>query len=991
MKINNFYVSYKRDTRLLLYWMIKTSNAIIKSLEDSGDGVPLGLNVTGQVTVSDLVPMSALIVKYHTNTPSTIYRLFQSVIELRSIYYSQFQQLAVVSPDEELERSNSTHKHFIDTLTEAFRVLGGETWLCREQEKKTKSDEEGSDSSPFAFTNKFSVLDLDSDPENHDAPEDANSEGSDKESDSGAPRQKRQKQNSRKKKKKGKGKNTQRDGKSSQTDGQFLDGVPLESCRIIEDDDMTEYVMAVLALTGDLIQLRLYLEEIWHRVAYKDLNSAVAATVSKMAVAMIKQSEATIFLDFPGYESYEMIKQTITRGDVEKAENEFRLIIRTKGAESSWEATETLLDIKELFLIHAYNDLVDFITDYQKTRSGKPTKRMLAQIDKWDPNLNLKEATKEERIKWRRSYTINWLYDLVNVTACVAIHGKNAGREGYVFEQMDWSDNGPLKPYRRMFGLNEFASEVTTLAMQKPGSNIRHRIPPHLVFQLQCIIDAWTVSRGWVISGVKGHVLSEPAQSFQPRRDLDIFLGRESWSSARDKGFFRGTHTLKSVYMRFKSSSKSFDHTMDCIRILEKLGFEFLDALGKCKNFDSVSLWLPSRFATTNANGVWDYSPFFCGAGLAEALELMYRSIMILWDGMREPMLVVHLHNMLIRRRYLRQPVSLYSRLGTMFADSFFSGGKAPNHDYIEAFHSHVNKMVTRKVFLQEKKNRRAAGKVSHTGEFLELIILRLFKQKSSLLLYRAADWDPDRVPDCDIDPRSALALVRLGQTRRIRDPATSLWRLEDTELVKRTRAAGMDELFITALDPFFERLKIERQVQMAQMTLCLPDCSSTQLSWLREANKPSSKEESNEEIRDCEMTAEMMLNILYNDIHGDLCGGPVPFSSLNYIWITIRMLQYFEELERESQNSGSPLFKLLFIGDSESDDMYYMQRDKRLLVSLRALGGGDDELLKSMAKVFERCGGKFSDYTYWGDEDDEVKRSREVVVEPSNPDCCVM
>lgn len=138
---------------------------------------------------------------------------------------------------------------------------------------------------------------------------------------------------------------------------------------------------------------------------------------------MVKQSEITIFSEFPGYESFETIKQIIMRGDIEQANDEIPCTIHLDGCAKP---TEALLDIKELFLIHTYHDLVDFITDYQKTRSGKPTKRMLAQIDNWNPNLDLQKATSKERIKWRRSYTINWLYDLVNITAGVAIHEQNA-------------------------------------------------------------------------------------------------------------------------------------------------------------------------------------------------------------------------------------------------------------------------------------------------------------------------------------------------------------------------------------------------------------------------------------------------------------------------------------------------------------------------------------------------------------------------------------
>lgn len=54
MSSHNTYLAYKRDSRHLLYWMIWTSNAIIKTLpaaQDAQDDQPQAPNVTGQITV----------------------------------------------------------------------------------------------------------------------------------------------------------------------------------------------------------------------------------------------------------------------------------------------------------------------------------------------------------------------------------------------------------------------------------------------------------------------------------------------------------------------------------------------------------------------------------------------------------------------------------------------------------------------------------------------------------------------------------------------------------------------------------------------------------------------------------------------------------------------------------------------------------------------------------------------------------------------------
>lgn len=973
MKVDNFYVSYKRDTRLLLYWIIKTSNAIIKKLKDSAHKVALEVNTTGQVSVSDLIPLSELIVKYHGDIPSTIYHLFQSVIKLRSIYHSQFQQLAAATPSEELETNNSTHKFFIDTLTRAFEVLGGENWLSKERTKRASNDKvDGFDTSTFEFTNEFSLLDLESASENDDGL-DANSEESDKQS---APSRKKRKL--RKGKKRVKARKTHRDCKSSKSDGRAPD-VTLESYRIIEDDDMTEYFMAVLALTRDMLQFRLFLQDVWRKVAYNNLNSAVAAAISNIAVAMVKQSEITIFSDFPGYESYERIKQAILRGDTGQSNNEIRCTIVVEGLAQT---TKALLDKKELFLIHTYHDLVDFITDYQKTRSGKPTKRMLAQIDNWNPNLNLQKATKEERIKWRRSYTINWLYDPVNITACVAVHGEHAKNEHYVLEEMDWSDQGPLRSHHRMFGLINFAAEVTTLAMQKHGTDFRHKISPHLVFHLQCIIDAWTVSRGWAICWMKGHVLSDPAQNFQPRRDLEVFLGCENWKEEKGDGFFQAIIMLDKCLVRLKHKGRSLEVIQECIGILDELRLEFLDALGKCTIFHSLSALLPSRFASRNPNGAWDYSPFLCGAGLAEGLELLYRSIMVLWEGMPEPMLIIHLHHMLVQKGHLKQTISLYGNLGMIFSGSFFSGGQLPISGFFKAFHSQFGKSPSREES-QKMMNRRAVEKATRARDLLNLVPLPCFKQKSSLTMYASADWDPDRVPDSDVDPLSALGLIRLSQTRRIRDPVTSVWRLEETDLVQRARAAGMGESIISALDPLFEMFRDERQAQMDRVRSEYP-------SWLYDVNKASKKAESSVKSTKCEVTAERLLRIIYKDVHNDVCGRLRAFSNLSYIYITMQIILTFEKFESECQTSSNPTFRLPPFDDAELGDQWGMPTSVHLALS--ALHGKDEELLKSMAAVFERGGGRFMDYLYWKAEDeDKDETSRGPVTEDCSPDCCVM
>lgn len=384
-------------------------------------------------------------------------------------------------PDPEMEKSNVTHKHFIDALQEVFEVLGGPAW-ARDQQSQTRSQATQAGAGKEAeldaeldaevekanFSNRFAALGLGNSA--HDGPDTTTADPSDgEESDvepksAAAGQQRRQARPGRGKKKKS-GKRTKKSKQAVKPEPQTLDQVPLESYRIIGDADgiVTDYLLAVYALFEESIDLRLYMSGVWHDVAYKGLNGAVAATLADLATAMVKRTEAAIMIEFPGHESYETVMRTITRGNIKKAMSNFSISIhRVSDADGRTEKMEEAkLDAKEQFLIYAYQDLVDFVTDYQATRSGKPTKRMLEQIDKWDPAFDLRRATKEQRLRWRRSYTINWLYDLVTVYSSIVVRRNTMKGENHVYEKVDWSADGQWSEHVRLYGINEFAASVT--------------------------------------------------------------------------------------------------------------------------------------------------------------------------------------------------------------------------------------------------------------------------------------------------------------------------------------------------------------------------------------------------------------------------------------------------------------------------------------------------------------------------------------------------
>ena len=796
MASRSSYLEYKQNTRYLLYWVIHTFNKVLEtnlSKEQDAD-TQITPNTTGKTSVSGFVSMAKYIAQHLDAAPSPIYGLFQSVIRARSAAYDIFQQIAAGENDPEIEKSNSSHKHFIDALTEAFGILGGNKWQEGQWPEGKEQTDAGGVLESVLFANKFNALSVSGGP-----PDEQDDQGDGQDAAAAAESTKRDKPKQKKQARPGKGKNSKQSNKKknkrqAEAKQPSLDDVPLESYSIVEDQEgvNVDYYLAVLDLLKEMIGHRNLLQGLWHDVAYDDMNSAVAGTVSKLAIASIQQLEFSTFLDIPGRDSFESAIRTITRGTLEEPKSFLTASLHLYRNTEHHMSKEVDLDVKEHFFICAYLDLVDFITDFQKTRTGKPTKSMLAEIRNWDPQLDLQRATKQERIRWRRSYAINWLYDLVNLFSAIVVQRNTLRGESHVYENVDWSVNGPWNHHRRLFGLNEFAGFVTTLAMQRPSTSFRHRIFPHHVFQFQCILDSLTVSQGWSLSVLRGHVLEPPPSGFRPRRDVDLFLDRENQRIGR--GCLQAVDVLRQLFEKDGALNENTNRHKASYDILEGMQYDFINWLGESKYMEGLNTIPPSRFSNTNANGLWEYSPFLCGVGLMEGLELMYSIGVMLWDRMPEPMLIIHIHNMLVQKGYIQRPIGVYDALQELFAPSFFVNSEAPKSNFYAALSARVEETGSRLATFSRRRDASVARAANDIHGIMDAHSNRFFKQRSNLVLYRQAEWNIDRIPDDRLSITSLLASIRLSETKHVVDPETGLKRLENTELAVRARAAGMDE-----------------------------------------------------------------------------------------------------------------------------------------------------------------------------------------------------
>jgi len=654
--------------------------------------------------------------------------------------------------------------------------------------------------------------------------------------------------------------------------------------------------------------------------------------------------------------------KTITRGDPEKAQGNFHLTLHRIGPsdDKAEKVQETDIDVKEQFMIHTYWNLLDFITDFQHTHSGKPTGRVLAEVRDWDPNFNLQQATKEQRMKWRRAYTINWLYDLVNVFSAIVVQRNTMKGQNWKLDTVDWSVNGPWNKHRRLFGLNEFAGEITTLAMQKAGTNIRQRILPHTVFQLCCIVDSLTVSRGWSLNTLRGHVLIPPAPRYRPRRDVDLLLDHEN-----ERILHGYCHAVDALVQFLENDSMLHGNPTrheNQTEMLKELRDDFVDWLGESKYMHGLTTIPPSRFSSINSNGLWGYSPFLCGVGLMEALELTYGINFLFWDRMPEPMCAIHLHNMLVQKGYISEQVGLYASLQQFFKDALFVDGKVPTFGFVDSFAAVCNETGSRRAVFQRRALRRNIGQtaVDLHGLF-DTNVNRFFKQKSLLMLYRKADWLPEKVPDEEVNPMSMLGAIRIGQTKLIKDPATGKIVFENSPIVNRARSFGVDEATLLNMASASSMLKDLNPDIPESLLPPLPEGGTRgSFQW---KNRRGTSDNGILNGRE-----NNVLNLLKYDLIHDVCGEGGPLSSLNYVWVTIEFMLLFSRIENELKRLRNPLWVRAYEEDP------FLTREKRASLTMLALAMEDDECLRVMAEMFQNPRAGWMQHIYWEELDDEDK-----------------
>lgn len=916
----NAYAAYKRDNRYLLHWMINTSNSIIKRLSSQGsfNDISLSINSMGETTVAELVIMSKMIASHVSPIPTIVYRLLKSVIKARVAAYTFFVETAAENQEPEVEEQNASHKYFIDALEEILRNLGGENW----SETKAQAHENNCTSiEQVAPTNKFTALQLDGADDEQDQSDDPYAQQTQ------GTRQPRPRKSKGNRKNISKKKRPQESSKAEHS----LESVPLESCRIIEGSEGTvaEYLVAVHDLLTECVTLRQTVQHFWRQVAYNRKHIAVAGAVSNAAIAMIRRASSELFVDFPGHDSFETIIHTITHGRGINALCNFPVAFHNDGATIETKSQ----DVREQLSTYVYHDLLDFIHDFQKTHSGKPTKQMLKQIANWDPHADPQQLSQEERRRWCRSYTINWLYDLVNVFRGFAdgLHStvKDLGRSRGEANTVDTRHlPSPL------YGVNEFAGFVVSLVKKSYGTDISTKILPHHVFQLQCMVDSMAVSRGCFYDAASGDIVEPPPIGFNPRRSLDSFL----WTGSSDY-FEEGFLPTATLMMDCLAEDPAHcctargrrSYALESLEILHTL---FKSCLGKNSAIELDYATSPSRFDNTNPHGLWHYSPFTCGVGLLEALELAYLAGMAAWTYTPEVRIMIHLYNKLVLKSYIKTPIKEFEFLLKEFAGDFFANGRRPTSIFESCFMASVRK------FDQDRASSACQCSsllsICFNSDWLSRTNLHntlsckstvAFKRKLITHHLRAADWDAERIPDNDIPIPSMLALSRLNRNMRNTPNCASSGK---SQLLDRLHAGGTTTAQISDLTVSLAGIK-------SKLAQRIPDISEFAEKWANDHAIANS------------LTCHETICMIGLDVGYEVESGAC-LLNVNYLSIAMQLKASYLEMVEILGDLKNPLHEAAFRGPMTKP------ASCRELLARLALRRDDEECLRTMADVIERA-----------------------------------
>ncbi|KAL8287805.1 hypothetical protein RB600_003638 [Gaeumannomyces tritici] len=601
MDLRELVVDYHSHANAVLTWLIGASNRII--LRDSRAVAASGLSLSYNPTDSldrprDLSEMAILVAR----NPHLIGSIPDSVL------YHMYCEIDVRRQVARLMAEDADEGHFfyITCLEAAFTILGGDKLLDNRQRMKLAFEPRTArDKTTTRPQNPFASLDVEPCAEQAPAAAKSTLRGQRaklKRAPAPAP--------------------AQRAALALATSS-----TPLEVLNALVDKQSLRTREAALKFVRKSVALHDVIQLVWQRVACCQFPSHAAGALLHVATTIIRNNELIDHSDeFLGQMSFlGMVRIATGRRltDSTEAPDDFEELSGTIGAPTD---SGPLVGIYEQLQLHTYWSLVEFARNYRENKTGKPTKRMAAQLRAWDPGMDLETATPEARLSWRRLYTIKLLYQLLDLFSSFSVRDQHS------------------------FGLSRLATQVAQLVRQKRDADVPKCIKPSLVFQLQCVVDSWTVRRGWFIDPVSGHRFGKAAEELDCGRVIVKALDHSVSGEPRGplESLAELSQTLE-VTGRGCSNSNILRGRLD--GLVGRLG----PLLGGPPRPGDATLW--------------NLSPALCGTALMEAVQLLRQAAFRICDTLGTPTALLSLHAHLLDAGFLKEPVPYYVDLAKIFDD----------------------------------------------------------------------------------------------------------------------------------------------------------------------------------------------------------------------------------------------------------------------------------------------------------------------------------
>ncbi|KAI5306114.1 hypothetical protein KEM56_002174 [Ascosphaera pollenicola] len=687
----------------------------------------------------------------------------------------------------------------------------------------------------------------------------------------------------------------------------------------------TKYHMAYVCLVQQANEARVAMIDTWHLAAEGKIPLVVAGLVAQIGIETVGYHEAAMNkLICLGTSLYSLMTKVIRiREDIPLADK----------FTSPWGHCFTTEDI---LMGQTFHTLYEFIVDYRVFRLGRPTQAMLDSfVTPFNPDAWLADMEKHEKDAWLRTWTIKWLYDFMNsyITGINEYLAENprpaTGQTGLFRCVID----GPATSRRRMLGFNEFAYQLVDIIFDKELQPV-DRILFREVFQLQCILDALLVTRGWQSRPTEGHEFKESKTS-DPVRDLESFFGwthingfGPSFADARRTFFDESTRHPKQEGRLAKESLAL------CQQIIPTF------------NIIGDSAWLPSPSIVNIPDDIWSGCPFLCGTALSEALTIGSRVGHIILDRHTEVVAYAHLQRMLLKKGLMSRETGLYEAIRSVFETDLFSpeallsGFKASLDRIIEQ----VTGIKSDEFYENTSRNITGEGLVV---DWKECNIYNMNTWARSYLLrptlygaYAGAEYIPD-----------AVTFHALTYSSYLRALKTATRAISGLEPEMQPGSDDADPNIMELLKGFYTPNNAGKEPADLPFAWSRPDIG----------------------------------NILYR-LRCDLLSDGAFSSYLNYPRIIADMLNFFHELDAELRKEDNS--SLVMIDEGMMRDDQVCERFNRFHLTsyiLELADAGkengserDKRLFELVTQVMERCSSeRTDDYFYHGLEPSTLRRMR--------------